>query len=179
MEGLDLLILAVLLVGLARGVSTGGIKQVLGLAGVVLAFIAAAQFMQPAGERLVRAFGVGEHYAPAIGFGLIFLIVQGAAFLLARSLEKLLDSLELGFINRLFGGALGVFKGALLLSLLFYLGSYVRLPQETSREESLFYDPVSKVLPATWNYLSDRLSALRPLEPADDTSLLNPLDGLP
>ena len=118
MEGLDLLILAVLLVGLARGVSTGGIKQVLGLAGVVLAFIAAAQFMQPAGERLVRAFGVGEHYAPAIGFDLIFLIVQGAAFLLARSLEKLLDSMELGFINRLFGGALGVFKGALLLSLL-------------------------------------------------------------
>jgi membrane protein required for colicin V production len=161
---LDLFILVVIVIGMARGFSTGGIRQVFSLAGILFAFIFAAQLMRGVGEKLAGTSGISPGLAPIIGFVAVFLVVQVAAYAISRLFESFLKALKLGILNRIAGGAIGAFKATLILSLLAFVFGFVGLPEQPTREASLFYEPVSTVLPGTWNYVSDRLPVLNRIE---------------
>ena len=82
--------------GLVRGVMTGGIRQVLSFAGIFLAFIIAAKTTEWLGRRLADGLGVSDTLAPILGFALVFLLIQGIAYGLARLLEKFLQGHQAG-----------------------------------------------------------------------------------
>ncbi len=164
MGTLDLVILVGLVIGLARGFSTGGIRQLFSLAGIVFAFVFAAQLMQTVGDRLAGNAGLSPGLAPIVGFVAIFLVVQVAAYAISRLLETFLKALKLGIVNRVVGGAIGGFKAMLVLSLTFFAFGFVGIPDPTTRDASLFYHTVSAILPGTWNYVSERLPLLNRID---------------
>jgi len=116
---LDWFILAVLTGGVVRGVVVGAVRQVTSLLGLVVAFLMAVQFMHPIGALVVTSLGLSETLGPLAGFVVVFLGVQFVFFGVSRLVEGLLDALSLTVLNRAAGGALGAFKAALLLSVLF------------------------------------------------------------
>jgi len=68
---LDLLILVVLAFGLVRGFTTGVVRQIASLVGVVAAFLVAVRFMQPGGEMLTTSLGLSEGVSPLLAFVLL------------------------------------------------------------------------------------------------------------
>ncbi|MEZ4698710.1 MAG: CvpA family protein [Rhodothermales bacterium] len=164
MGTLDLVILVVIVIGLARGFSTGGIRQLFSLAGILFAFVFAAQLMHTVGERLAGSTGISPGLAPIVGFVAIFLVIQVAAYAVSRLLESFLKALKLGIINRVVGGAIGAFKATLVLSLVFFVFGFVGIPEPATQDASLFYRTVSAVLPGTWNYVSERLPLLNRID---------------
>ncbi len=168
MGNLDLVILVGLVIGLARGFSTGGIRQLFSLAGILFAFVFAAQLMRSVGDRLAGSAGLSPGLAPIVGFIAIFLVVQVAAYAVSRLLETFLKALKLGIVNRVVGGAIGGFKAMLVLSLAFFAFGYVGIPEPASRDASLFYHTVSAILPGTWNYISARLPLLNRIDVRGD-----------
>jgi membrane protein required for colicin V production len=164
MGTLDLVILVGLVIGLARGFSTGGIRQLFSLAGIVFAFVFAAQLMRSVGDRLAGNAGISPGLAPIVGFIAIFLVVQVAAYAVSRLLETFLKALKLGILNRIVGGAIGGFKSMLVLSLAFFAFGFVGIPDPATRDSSLFYHTVSAILPGTWNYVSERLPLLNRID---------------
>ena len=153
---LDLLILAGLGLGAVRGFWTGALRQIASLAGFFVAFLIAIQLMRPVGQRIVESLGVADQLGPVLGFVVVFLIVQVAAYSLARAAEGILRALHLTFLNRLAGGFVGAFKAALLLSVCFLILQVFNVPAPETREQSELYPPVSSALPAAWSFASER-----------------------
>lgn len=151
---LDGFILVVLAGGLIRGIQVGAVRQVASLLGLLIAFFAAVQLMGPVGTLVAQSLGLSTEVAPLVGFVVLFVGVQLVFLALSRLLEAVLDSLSLGVANSVVGGALGGFKAALLLSVLFLVGAQVTLPGPNTRDASVLYGPVATVLPTTWDTAS-------------------------
>jgi membrane protein required for colicin V production len=161
MTYLDWFILIAVAAGLIRGLMVGAIRQVASIVGLLLAFVVAVQLMRPIGEMTVESIGVSQSTAPLVGFVVVFAGVQLLVVALARTLEVVVESLSLSFANRAAGGALGAFKAALLLSVLFLVTTHAGIPDEKAQENSTLYQPVASVLPGTWDYVAAYLPAMR------------------
>lgn len=180
MHTIDLVILVAVLIGLVRGVMTGGVRQVLSFGGILLAFIVAARTTDGLGRRLAEGLGVSEALAPVIGFALVFLIIQGIAYGLARMIEKGLEAVKLGVLDKALGGGIGVFKASLVVSLVLFLGSYIGVPRQEVRDASLFYRTVYPVLPATWEFITGNLPKVKEAaEQAADSLIVDPVINNP
>lgn len=161
MTYLDWFIVVALGGGLVRGLMVGAIRQVASIVGLILSFILAVQLMRPIGGLTVDSIGLSASTAPLVGFVVVFSGVQLVVIALARLLEAAVESLHLSFANRAAGGALGAFKAALILSVLFLITTHVGVPDETSQSRSTLYAPVATVLPGTWDYVAAYLPAMR------------------
>lgn len=151
LTALDWFILLVLAGGLARGLMAGAVRQVASIAGLLLSFFVAVQFMGPIGDLAVESLGLAERLSPVIGFVTLFVGVQLVVVALSRMIEHILDSLHLTIVNRVAGGAVGGLKAALFLSVLFLVLASVNVPEPEVRSESALYDPVATVLPTAWD----------------------------
>jgi len=160
---LDIVILVVLLVGLVRGLMTGAVRQVAGVVSVVLGFLLAVQYATPFGRAIVEVLDVSDRVGAFLAFILLFLVVQIVMFVVVRMLERVLGALRLSFLNRAVGGLAGAFKAALLVSALLLVFRFISLPGPETRAESILYEPVGSILPASWNWLAERMPAVEPL----------------
>ena len=166
LAALDWFILIVLAGGLIRGFMVGAVRQVASLAGIIVAFLLSVQLMHPVGAMIVASLGLSESVGPIVGFIVIFVGVQLLFLALSRLLEKVLETLSLTLVNRAAGGALGGFKAALLLSVLFLVLSGLEIPAQQTRKQSILYSPVATALPKTLDAASPYLPAA---ERASDT----------
>ena len=160
---LDILIAAGLLIGLARGLSTGAVRQVVGLAGTALAIVLALELMHPVGNAIGGILGAGAGVVPILGFIVVFAAVQLALYVLAKIIETSLKMLKLSMLNRTAGAVFGLCKAALLLSVLFLVLNFFNVPNSPHREASVLYGPVAAVFPATWDFAAQRFPAVRNL----------------
>lgn len=149
LTALDWFILVVLLGGLIRGYIVGAVRQVASLVGLAMAFLFSVEFMGMVGDMVVSSLGLSASLAPLAGFTVLFLGVYLIFLAISRLLEQVLESLSLSKLNRAAGGAVGGFKAALLLSLLFLVLTGMEMPDQQIREESAFYRPVAQLLPET------------------------------
>lgn len=191
MNGLDLIILGVLSVGVVLGLRSGLIKQVASLVGLVLAFALGLRFMHDAGAVTVDSLGVSESLAPLLGFVLVFLVVQVAVVAVVKLVEAIIGALKLSAVNRVLGGAMGGLKAALVLSVAFLVLGNLEIPEASARSASSLYVPVSSVVPETWELLTGEFPALKEVpdqigvpvpgvgaEAAVDTLSLDPADAV-
>lgn len=149
LSALDWFILVVLFGGLIRGYIVGALRQVASLIGLAVAFLFSVEFMDLVGNLVVSSLGLSESLAPLAGFTLLFLGVYLIFLAISRLLEHVLESLSLSVMNRAAGGAVGGFKAALLLSLLFLVLTGMELPDQQTRKASAFYHPIAQLLPET------------------------------
>ena len=161
LTALDWFILVVLTGGLIRGFVVGAVRQVASIAGLVVAFLLSVQFMHPIGALIVSSVGLSEAVAPIAGFVVIFVGVQLVFLALSRLLEQVLETLSLSLVNRAAGGALGGFKAALLLSVLFLILAGMDMPGKKTRKQSSLYSPVARALPKTLDAASPYFPAAK------------------
>ena len=81
-----------------------------------------------------------------------------AVHLLARAIDKLLKAVALGWLNRLAGMMFGILKTAFIISIILVLVNNInkRVPfiPEEHKEDSLLYEPLSKLAPAVFPFLN-------------------------
>jgi membrane protein required for colicin V production len=83
-----------------------------------------------------------------ITFGIIVVVIHFIGVLL----DKLLEAVALGFVNRLLGMIFGLIKSVLILSVIFVILNAINasrpfLPKERI-EKSMLYNPISDIAPA-------------------------------
>lgn len=149
LSGLDWLILAVLVGGLIRGYFVGAVRQIASLIGLLVAFLFAVEFMWGIGDMVVSTLGISESAAPIAGFIVVFLGVYFVFLIFSHFIERALATLSLSVVNRAAGSAVGGFKAALLLSLLFLGLARLDIPEQSTRQASALYGPIAELLPRT------------------------------
>ena len=109
-------IVIVLVLAIAGGFSQGFFRSVCALGGLLLGLTLAAWNYGQLAVWIVPVARVGA-LANAIAFLLIALLVMALSDILGRVLAKTLHYMGLGFLDRLAGGAFGIFQGVMLVTL--------------------------------------------------------------
>jgi membrane protein required for colicin V production len=157
---LDLIVLAACAAGLWRGYQTGLIRQATSLVGYAVALIFALALMDQTGVLVAQSIGLSPRVAPVVGFVVVFVVFLILVTVGTNLLERVLDAARLSVVNRAAGGALGVLKAALLVSVALIPLTFLGVPDEQSRADSLFYEPVSGLAPAAWALASDQRATI-------------------
>jgi membrane protein required for colicin V production len=157
MNWVDIVIIVLLGGAVAVGFRKGLVQEIVGIIALVAAFFAALLFHPAAVGALVRAFPrIPVAAAPTIGFVAMFLAAFGAITLAGWLLAKIVKATPLDFADKIGGMAVGLFKGALVISILLMLLALVPLPKEVAArmDRSAAIRSVRKVAP--WVYQKTR-----------------------
>jgi membrane protein required for colicin V production len=158
MNLIDLILIIILLWSAYKGFRKGFILQLSTLAALLLGIFGAIHFSDFTSELLKDSFNISSQYLQIISFAVTFIVIVIAVHLLARLIEKLLQAIALGFINRLLGIVFGVAKIAFIISIILVLvnkadDKYNFIPDEKT-ENSLLYEPLSDFAPMIFPYLN-------------------------
>lgn len=116
MAPVDVVIVIVIVLAVAGGLSQGFFRSICSFGGLFLGLVLAA-WNYPRAAAMVMPMVRIETVANTIGFLAIALIVMGVAAIAGNILSKTLHYMGLGCLDRLAGGALGFLQGALLVTL--------------------------------------------------------------
>ena len=164
MNSTDIFIIIVVGLGALWGVKSGVVRQVLGIAGLIAAFVLAFMLMEPVGGFLSNQLPLEDQAATLAGFGGVFLVVQLVVMILIRLIQKLIGVLKLGLLNRILGALVGGLSAGLLLSIIFLFMMSFGVPSLGAQQASCFYGITSELLPRSWDMAA---------------SIFPQLDGLP
>ena len=161
MEGftlLDFFLLAMIGIGVWRGLRTGLGRQIVSTVGVFLAFIIGAALMGAVGSTVVESIGVSDRTAPVVGFVVVFAAVLGGVAAVGHGFRKTLEAFKLSALDNMAGALLGGLKAALSLSIMLMVTGFSPMPGGNpwiigieTRDDSMLYEPVRALAPETWN----------------------------
>src|SRR6476661_9619731 len=128
MTALDILLLLPLGIGAVKGFRRGLVLEVASLLAFVLAVVGGLGLLSAA-VPLVRHY-VGDAFGmlPLVSFALVFIAIMWGVHLLGNLLKTAVHLTPLGMLDNLLGGAAGVLKWVLGLSLLLYATGLAGLP---------------------------------------------------
>lgn len=125
MSWLDILLGATLAGSTVSGLMKGFARISIGLAATVLAFLLASWYYEPAGVwslDYVSSKGVANF----MGYVTVFTAVMVAGAIVARIASKFFKWIGLSWMDRLLGGALGLFRGGLIsLVMVLIIGAFL------------------------------------------------------
>ncbi len=128
MNWLDVVLLVILGVTVVVGLIRGFLRQIIGIAAVVVGLILAAAYYWGIAE-VLKTFIRSELVANFLGFAFIFVAVLVLGGLVGYLLTKAMKG-PLAFVNRFFGGALGLVKGILVCGVFVFALLVFRIADE-------------------------------------------------
>jgi len=153
MNLVDLFIIIILLYFCFRGYWSGFVKQVFGIAAIIIAVFATFRYMSPA-SGLLASFIDNPDHATIVAGVVIFILSLSLIQLAGYWLEKALKLVKINFVNRLIGMLFGGLNAAILASAFLLLLAGFNLPNEETRSESYTYDTIIQVAPITFNMIA-------------------------
>lgn len=155
MKIIDLILLAILLLGGYLGFRKGLLLEIITFLGLIIGIISAFRLLNTGIEYIRTTWGWNSVFLPYIAFIVIFLLVFLGMFLLGKTLKKILDFTLLGSADNLAGALLGMLKMAFGLSLLLWLSraASINFPSDVTTGSILFY-PLVEFAPKVVSWIS-------------------------
>ena len=159
MSVLDIVLAALLLFGLVRGLINGLFVEVASLVALVAGVYGAIHFSDFAANFLMDKTEWSEKTINITAFAITFVVIVLVIALAGKALTKLADFAALGIINKILGGLFGALKIGLILSVVLIvfdsLNSTIPFTDEESLEDSILHEPVKgfapKIFPSILN----------------------------
>jgi membrane protein required for colicin V production len=147
---LDLLLIALPLLGAIGGFRHGMVKEISGIIGLIAAIYAAINLSDWAKGFIRPYVEWTDNIVSFAAFVGVLLGVMLVVALFAKLIESLLGFMMLGGINRIIGAVVGMLKGFLWLSMVLLIVDAVDrrisfIPQE-ARNKSALYEPFRKIV---------------------------------
>ncbi len=155
MSIVDVLIIIAVGAGIVRGFTTGLLREVLGLAGFIIALVLGIELMAFVGDKVGSIVGVRGTAARVIGFVVVFSVVQAVILLVTRLSEAATGALKLTVINRIGGGVAGAVKTVLFVSIILVLLARMNFPSDDGKRESVLYGPMVLLVPTMWDLAAE------------------------
>lgn len=150
MNLLDFIILVPVVWLCIRGFMKGLIIEVATLAGMALGILAAYYFANDLQLLLRDYFSFSEKGTRIVAYILIFLVVLFVVWLIGKLVEKSVDLIAMGWLNKLLGAIVGIIKGVVIVCVALYLinksDTRQRIITPQVKENSLFYGPVMEAV---------------------------------
>ncbi|WP_369752795.1 CvpA family protein [Flavobacterium sp. WC2409] len=145
---LDIVLGALLIYALFKGMKNGLFVELASLISLILGIYIAIKFSYVVREVVSSHVSWSPKYVEIIAFGLTFIAVVLVVHLLAKVLTGIMDFAFLGWINKLAGGFFSVIKTILLLSIVLNLFQKININNMLTKQEtldkSMFYNPIQE-----------------------------------
>jgi membrane protein required for colicin V production len=157
MNFLDILFIIFIVWFAYQGFKRGFIIELASLAALVLGIYAALHFSDYAADILINNFDMGPKYVPLTAFIITFVVVIIVVFFIGKILEKLVNMVALGFLNKMAGLFFGILKAAVLISIVLLIINHFndKLISKEKQKNSFLYAPISAIAPFLWQRLED------------------------
>lgn len=140
-----------------QGFKRGLIIELASLVALILGIYAAMYFSDYAADFLINNMDMSEKYVPITSFILTFIAVVVIVYFIGKILEKLVNMVALGFLNKLAGLFFGILKAAVLISIVLLILNNFNddLISRQKKKNSFLYDPIASIAPILWNNLEN------------------------
>jgi len=171
MSYFDIIVGILLILAALKGLKNGFVKELAGLAALLLGIIIAVQFSDVMANFLSGFFYSG--HMGIIAFLLTFIVVVVVVHLLANLLHTLINAVALGVFNRLLGLVFGFIKAGFLISIIllglevFGLEESIVTPREQQR--SKLYPSVKNAAPIIFDLFEKDLDQFFAPEKKEDS----------
>ena len=153
MNILDIIILLPIAYFGWRGFMNGFIKEILSIAGIVIAVFLTFKYMADVSSMFRPIFSSNNQATIAAGI-FIFVLTVALAQFLAYAVGKFMELININFINKLAGLIFGALKSGIIVSAFLLLMAGFNMPGETSRNESVSYPYVIFLAPTVFDLVS-------------------------
>ncbi len=116
---IDIVVLLALVMALFKGYGKGLIMALINTVSLIIGLAAAVKFSSVISPLVAEKSGAGQ-YAPLLSFALVFLAVIVVIRLAGKAIEKTLETVKIGFANRLGGMFLYLLVYLSVVSILIY-----------------------------------------------------------
>lgn len=116
-ETLEWLLLIPTLAGLIRGWTRGLIREIIGLLSIIIALLGTMVFHEAAVTLLFEYTSESGAFMDILAYVLVFFVIMIILNLIGKALTKLLDSAQLGQLNRALGSVFSALKWTIVLAL--------------------------------------------------------------
>ena len=151
MNYIDIVFIALLAWSMIRGFRKGLIVQIVSITALVLGVYCSVYFSHEAIPYLQKAIGYKSTMLPLLSFAATFAAVIIAVHLVGKSVEKIINIIALGLVNKLLGAFFGFLKSALiisvLLSLMHQIDNKVKYIPTSLTKGSILHDPLESIAP--------------------------------
>ncbi|NLA49331.1 MAG: CvpA family protein [Bacteroidales bacterium] len=159
MNWIDLIIVIVIIIAIIRGFTDGLIKEVTALAALILGIWGAVRFSSFTAGKLYEWFDMTGQFVGIMAFLITFGVIMIIIHFIGIIVDKIMDAVSLGFVNRLLGMLFGFLKSVLIMSVIFVIlnaidGIKSFLPKQTIAN-SRFYIPIADVAPMIFPVLGE------------------------
>lgn len=160
MNYLDIVLGALLLIGLIRGILKGLFVELASLVAIIAGIYGAIRFSFYVSDFLENKINLSPQNLKLIAFGVTFIGIILGISLLGRLLTKVAKFAALGLINRVLGGAFGLLKFAMIASgVIMFLGplnNKLGVISPEVIEGSILYAPVEAIAPAIYPKIMEK-----------------------
>lgn len=153
--------LLLILAGL-KGLKNGLVKELAGLAALILGIVIAVSFSGVTADFLSGVFNT--QYLGIIAFLVTFVLVVILVHIVAGLIHKLIHAVALGVFNRILGLVFGIIKAGFIISIIllglnaFGLEEAIIPPRE--QEKSKLYTPVREAAPMIFDLFNEDIDQL-------------------
>jgi membrane protein required for colicin V production len=157
MTAFDYFVLGIVGVSVVISIMRGFAREVLALAGWVIAFVAANALSTTVAGALTP-FISEPSVRGLTAFVAVFVITLIAMSLIAMLVARLLKSAGLGLEDRLLGGFFGLARGLLIVMLIVLLAGLTALPRQPAWSEAMLSPPLEALAGAIKPWVTQTLS---------------------
>lgn len=136
---IDIIYVVILILAVLQGYSRGLILGVFSLVAIIIGLAAAMKLSTVVADLIGKNFNVDKEWLPLIAFALIFLAVVLLIRLGAKAIEKSVQVVMLGWVNRLGGIVFFVIIYTIIFSVLLFYAEHMKLVQQETIDKSLTY----------------------------------------
>jgi membrane protein required for colicin V production len=161
MNWIDIVILIVLGVSLIGGLSNGFIKELSSFAALILGIWGAIRFSSFTAVKLYEWFDMTGEFVGLVSFIVTFLAIVVVINFIGVAIDKVVDAVSLGFLNKILGAVFSVFKSILILSVVIFILETIdgrrHFMPEGKIAESRLYEPIRDIAPMLFPIIRDGL----------------------
>lgn len=141
---IDVIYIICLLVFMIRGYSKGIVVALFSMVAIVLGVTGALKLSQSVSALL---FTEGGRWAPLVSYIIVFLLIVWLVKLGAMFVQRMMEAVTLGWLNRLSGALIYGFLVSFVFSSLLWLLNQMDLIRPETKESSLAYSFVEPLAP--------------------------------
>ena len=163
MNILDIIILICLIPALIQGLIKGFISQAIAIISLIACVWASARFGGVVCEWLSQYISGSEQVLRIAAFALIFILVIVVLSLIGKILDKIIQIVMLGWLNKLLGGVFAILKWVLIMSLIVVafnsINQTFNIVKPNVLAESQLYPVLTEIANTVFPYLKSLLKA--------------------
>lgn len=156
---IDVVVITVIIAFFIRGYMKGIIIAAFSVLAIALGILASLKLSERLGTYLLEKEIVTSAWAPIVSYAILFIGVVLLVRLVAKAIESAMKAVMLGWVNKLIGGALYAFLGAIVLSALLWLGTETELIEQKHIADSKTYEYITPIAP----WVADKVGYVIPM----------------